>query len=215
MVMKLEVFSIKVPVAPFIHVEPPPPRTLNYFAAMFNLKTKKECFVNFNFFFLKEYEIDAGWDMTPEQLILAFISSCFFMDSFIPSVSLETIHEFPIQDIKAVATNTLHGPFVIEYIGMNDFQKIKGSALKDTLLDYGEKAGSGMDEGAVSNIRQSLLLLEKFEIDEDDVFHLNKDQFTVPDKAVTGFASIYDYYLLFLLVNQNRNRLLLLKYGAD
>lgn len=182
---------------------------------MFNLKSKEECFVNFNFFFLKEYEIEASNGMAQEQLIETFINSRVFIETFYPFVSMDKIKEFPIQDIKAVAAYTMHGPFGIECIGINDFKRYKGRQLRDALFDYSEKAGSSADDGAINNFKQSLQLVEKFEIEEDDLFHLNKEWFSSPNKALLDFASIYDYYLLFIAVNPNRNRLLLLDYGAD
>ena len=178
------------------------------FTGMFNLKHKEECFLNFNFFFLKECEIEAGKDMSHEQLIERFLNSDLFGKNF-------TIREFPVENTHEAATYRMHGPFVIESIGINVFKRYRGRQLKKVLFDYSKKAALFTGESAVNNFKQSFQLVEKFKIKEDELFYLNRDWYSSPDKRLEGFISIYDYYLLFIVINQDKNRLLLLDYGAD
>src|SRR5437899_2613898 len=151
---------------------------------VFNLKTKEQCFIDFDFFFLKEYEIEAGKNLSTEQLVETFINAREFINTFHPSVGMDTIKELPIQDIKSVVAYTMHGPFVIECIGVNDFKRYKGSELENILLDYRDKAGLNEADSVVNNFQQSLQIIQQFQIEEDDLFHLNKEWFSPPHKAL-------------------------------
>lgn len=175
---------------------------------MFNLKNEEACYLDFNFFFLKEYEIEKGKDMSQEQLTETFINSAVFGKTIM-------IKEFSIENIEKVASYRIHGPFVIESIGINIFKQYKGRHLKKVLFDYNKKAALVTGKSSLLNFEQSLQLVEKFEIEKDDLFYLNREWYFSPDKRLEGFSSIYDYYLLFITINPNKNRLLLLDYGAD
>jgi hypothetical protein len=182
---------------------------------MFTLTNTEQCFTNFHFFFLKEYEIESV-SGNNEQLLTEFIDSPEFIDSFSPSKEIESFKGHSLQDVKRLASETMHGPFVIEHISKNNFKNFKGSQLNDLLFDFGESPHFLEDPEEYSiNIKTSLHLIEKYSIEDDNLFFLNKHWFKEPGKALAIYSSIYTYYLLFIAINTSGNRLILLNYGYD
>jgi len=185
-------------------------------AIMFKLQAKEECFQNYHYFFLSEYSfLEEHGRGSSEETVCEFIKTNYFARE-LPPLSKDRLKRYSLQDTKTETNEPVHGPFKIDALTINDFQQSNGGKFECILKDFESLEDWGNDLADFKeNVECSLRLIRTYNIEKDDVFHLNKD---VLDKASAKLIDnhfIYTYYLTFIIVNIERRRLLLLDYGFD
>jgi hypothetical protein len=168
-----------------------------------HLTNDKEIY-EYQFFITDTFQIVEHGDKSEVDILNDFIKSDYFTDDF-----------YFGKDISKEYPN--HGPFDIKGLLTTDFKRLKPSDIENIINDISNDNDWGDDLKHFNELwSRARVKIFDFKMGDGTIFHLNKYWFKTGDRQlVQEWDYVFIYYLVFIYISTDREKLIVFDFGYD
>ena len=166
--------------------------------------TKDKEIYEYQYFTSETFQITDSGDRDETEILDDFIKSDYFTEDY--TFEREVSKEY-----------SNHGPFDVKGLLTTDFKKIKSSDIEKVIEDISNDNDWGDDleyfKELWTRVKEKIA---DFNMTDGTIFHLNKYWFKSGDRQlVKDWDYVFTYYLTFIYISADKNKLVCFDLGYD